>query len=333
MRALFDNTRVGASVALCLLCAAPAAAVAGCGGSSGESPRTLLADTFSAPNHQISSGQLALSFEVSASGSSASTAPMSVRLSGPFESRSEGSLPRFALKLDLRAGGHTLDAGATATGSALYLQIAGSWFSTPASTYKSIEQSFAQATRRSSPEKVHSTFSSLGIEPARWMSNPSRVGTATVGGARTVHLSADVNVPAFLADVTKLSQAGNALGLGSPVSGGSAISPAAVDELAKSIRSAHVDVYTAQSDHTLRRLEVTAAVTGTPQTRSLLGGLSTAQVHVLIEFSDVNRPQTIAAPPSPKSASQLLPALQQLVGVLQGSGSSGAGALEPLSKG
>lgn len=320
VRALFDNTRLRAAVAPLALCAAlaPAVAVAGCGGgSSGESPQALLSDTFSA-GHQIRSGQVGLSFAVSASGSSASTRPLSVRLSGPFESRREATLPRFALNLELSAGGHTLVAGATATGSALYLQLAGTWFSTPAATYKSLEEGFAQATRRSSSQKARSTFSSLGIEPAKWLSNPSRVGTTTVGGAPTVHLSAAVNVPAFLADVSKLSQAGTALGLGSPVPGGAAISPAVVGELARSIRSAHVDVYTGEGDHTLRRLEVNAIVAGTAQTRSLLGGLSTASVRVTIEFSSVNQPQSIAAPPNPQPPSHLLPALQQLVSVLPG---------------
>jgi hypothetical protein len=316
VRALFDNTRVGAAVALLLLPCATAVAVAGCGGSSGESPQALLADTF-AGHSQIESGQVTLSFAVSATGASA-TKPLAVSLSGPFESRGEGRLPRFALKLDLTAGGHTLAAGATATGSALYVQLAGTWFSTPASTYKALEEGFAQATKRTPASKVHSTFSSLGIEPARWLSNPSEVGTATVAGVQTVHLSADVNVPAFTADLSKLSQAGTALGLSSAVPGGASVSPTAVGELTKSIRAAHVDVYTGASDHTLRRLEVSATVAGTAQTRSLLGGLSTADVHVRLEFADLGKAQSIAAPPNPQPSSQLLPALEQLVSVLRG---------------
>lgn len=317
VRALSKNTTSRAMVALLALGAALVPVLAGCGGSSKESPQALLSDTFSS-HHQISSGRLTLSFVVLASGSSASTKPLSVRLSGPFESRREGALPRFALKLDLTAGGHALAAGATATGSALYVQLAGTWFSTPSSTYRALEEGFAKATRQSSSQKVHSTFSSLGIEPARWLSNPSRAGTATVGGTQTVHLTAEVDVPAFLADVSKLSQAGSALGLGSPVPGAASVSPAVVGELAKSIRSAHVDVYTGESDHTLRRLEVGATVAGTAQTRSLLGGLSTAQVHVLIEFADVNEPQSISAPSNPQPPTQLLPALEQLVSVLRG---------------
>ena len=145
-----------------------------------------------------------------------------------------------------------------------------------------------------------------------------------------MHLTAAVNVPAFLADVSKLSQAGGSLGLGSTGSTGS-LSPAAVSELAKSIKSAHVDVYTGQSDHLLRRLEVTAAVTGTPQTQALLGGLSSANLKVLLEFSDLNKPQSISAPPNPEPASQLLPLCSSWWGPCRAPiGTASGGALEAL---
>jgi hypothetical protein len=316
-----------------------------CGGSS-ESPQSLLNDTFSG-HTAIESGNVNLSFAVSATGSNgAATKPLSVRLSGPFQDaggpsgahpeghKQAGKLPRFALQLDLGAAGHTLKAGATSTGSALYVELAGMWFSTPESTYKAIEQGYAQATKSSSTAKVHSTFASLGIEPGRWLSSPTNAGETTIAGEAAIHLTASVDIQAFLADVSKLSQASTALGLGSAVPGasGGALSPAIVTELSKSVKSAHVDVYTGKDDHLLRRLEITATIVGAPQTEALLGGLKTAELKVLLEFSDLNKPQTISAPPNPQPSSQLLPALQQLVGALQGAG-SGAEALESLTKG
>jgi hypothetical protein len=325
LRALLKNTTIRAAVALLgvIVCVGMLAA---CGGSPG-SAESLLQDTF-AGHTQIESGNVNLSFEVSAAGQSTATKSLAVRLGGPFQNAGSGKLPHFALTLQLSAAGHTLDAGATSTGSALFVQIAGTWFSTPQSTYQALQQGYAEATKNASTAKTRSTFSSLGIEPGRWLSNPTKVGTATVAGAQTVHLTADVDVPAFLEDVSKLSQAGGALALGS-VPGAStaagALSSTAIKELGKSIKSAHVDVYTGQGDHLLRRLEVSAVVSGTPQTQALLGGLTTADVKVLLEFSGLNEPQAIAAPSNPQSPSQLLPALQQLVGALQGAGSSGSG--------
>lgn len=327
------NTTIRAAVAL-LAAIACVWLLAACSGSSSGSAEALLKDTFSG-HTQIESGNVNLSFGVSAAGHSGAAKPLAVRLSGPFQSAGAGKLPRFALALQLSAAGHALNAGATSTGSALYVQLAGTWFSTPQSAYTAIEQGYAQATAKASSAKVRSTFSSFGVDPGRWLSSPTKVGTTTVAGIQTVHLTASVDIPAFLADVSKLSQAGGGLSP-TPVPGGSsgALSPTVVTELAKSIKSAHVDIYTGQSDHLLRRLEVSASVAGTAQTQGLLGGLSSAEVKILLEFTDLNKPQTIAAPPNPQSSSQLLPALQQLVGLLQGAGSgSAAGGLEALTQG
>ncbi|HEX5308476.1 MAG TPA: hypothetical protein VFW38_05275 [Solirubrobacteraceae bacterium] len=323
------TSRIAVALAATALAAAALSACSGAGG--GESPQALLSDTFSS-HSQIESGKIDLAFSLAASGSHASTQPMSVHLSGPFQSEGAGKLPHFSLALQASVGGHTLGAGATATGSALYVQIAGAWFSTPSSTYKAIEEGFAHASSKASTSKVQSTFSSLGIDPGKWLAEPSDAGTATVDGVETVHLTAAVDVPAFLADVSKLSQAGSALGLASPLSGGGSISAGAIDELAKSIHSARVDVYTGKSDHTLRRLEVDATVVATTQTQALLGGLHSARLRLLLEFSRLNQPQSISAPANPQSPSQLLPALQQLLGGLEGTTSAqGGSTLEPLS--
>jgi hypothetical protein len=337
LRAPLKNTTIRAAVAL-LAAISCAGAISACGGSSSGSAQSLLDDTFSG-HTQIESGNVNLSFAVSAAGQSAATKPLAVRLSGPFQNAGApsgaqaGKLPRFALQLQLSAAGHALNAGATSTGSALFVQLAGTWFSTPQSTYTALEQGYAQATKKASTAKVRSTFSSLGIEPSRWLSSPTKVGTTTIAGAQTVHLTASVDIPAFLADVSKLSQAGGGLSptLPGSVPGAGAststLSPTVVTELAKSIKSAHVDVYTGQGDHLLRRLEVSAIVSGTSQTQALLGGLKTADVKILLEFSDLNQPQSIAAPPNPQPPSQLLPALQQLVGVLQGVGGSSSSSV------
>jgi hypothetical protein len=327
------NTTVRASVALLALIAG-ACLLSACGGASGGAD-SLLSETFSG-HTPIKSGNIKLSFGLTSTpsgaqgGHSAQTQPLAVTLDGPFESSTPGKVPRFDLQLKLTAAGQPLSAGATSTGAALYVQLAGTWFSIPSDTYKEVEEGFAKATSTASSSKVRSTFSALGIEPGHWLTNPTQAGTTTIAGVPVVHLTAAVDIPAFLADVSKLSQAGGALGLGSSGSTGS-LSPTVVNELAKSIKSAHVDVYTGQSDHLLRRLEVIAEVTGTSQTQALLGGLSSANLKVLLEFSDLNKPQNISAPANPEPASQLLPALQQLVGALQGAnGTASGGALEAL---
>jgi hypothetical protein len=329
LRALPKNTTIRLAVAL-LGAIACAGALGACGDSSGAA-QSLLNDTFSG-HTQIESGDVNLSFALSATGSGGAAKPLAVRLSGPFQNAGTpsgaqvGKFPRFALQLELSAAGHALQAGATSTGSALFVELAGTWFSTPQSTYEALQEGYAQATKTASTAKGRSTFAALGIEPGHWLSNPTNAGTATIAGVQTIHLTAGVDIPALLADVSKLSQAGGALGA-SAVPGAGTLSPTLIDEVAKSVKSAHVDVYTGQGDHLLRRLEVSAIVSGTPQTQGVLGGLSSAEVKVLLEFTDLNKPQTIVAPPNPQPSSQLLPALQQLAGVLQAVGGSSSSSV------
>lgn len=315
MSAPLSNTSSRAAVAL-LGALVLAFGVAACG-SSGPSGQTLVNDTFSG-HTPIESGQIALSLSFAPTGTGASSSKrLSLILSGPFQNAGPGKLPRFALKLGLNAGGHPIDAAATATGSQFFIQLGGGWFVAPESTYKAIEQGYAQATKST---KSRSTFSSLGIEPSKWLSKPSNSGTTTIAGVQTYHVSSDVNTNAFLQDVSKLSQSTGPLG--SSVPGVSALTPAAIDELGHAIHSAHVDIYTGKADHLLRRLELTATVGSTAQTQALLNGATEADVKLALQFAELNNPQTISAPANPKPFSQLLPALQQLLGSLQ----QGAGA-------
>ncbi len=193
MRAFSKNTTIRATVAL-LVAICAAGVLSACGESSGDA-QTLLTDTFSSPK-QIESGNVNLSVSLGPAGSSTSAKSLAVHLSGPFENTTAGQLPRFALQVGLTAAGHPLQAGATSTGSALYVELAGTWFSTPPSTYTALQQSYAQATKNASTTKVRSTFASLGIEPGHWLSDPAEVGSATIDGVPTIHLTASVNVAA-----------------------------------------------------------------------------------------------------------------------------------------
>jgi hypothetical protein len=306
-----SNTSLRPAVAL-LGALSLALGVAACGGSSQPSAQSLVNDTVSARSH-IESGEVDLSLSLSPTGS-ATAKPVSLRLNGPFQNAGAGKLPHFSLKLGLDLAGKRIQAGATATGAQLFVQLGGAWFVAPESTYKAIEQGYAQATKASAGQQ--SSFASLGIEPRKWLSNPSTAGTATVGGVTTYHVSSDVDTAAFLQDVSKLSQSTGSLG--SAIPGASALTPSAIAELGKAIHAAHVDIYTGKSDHLLRRLDVTATISSTPQDQSLLGGASSAGVAFHLLLSKLNEPQSIAAPPKPRPFSELLPALQQLLGSLQG---------------
>jgi hypothetical protein len=202
------------------------------------------------------------------------------------------------------------------------VQLGGNWYVAPAETYKQIEQGYAQASKESGSANARSGLAALGIEPRKWLTNPSNAGTATVAGAETYHVTAGINTNAFLQDVSRLSKSSGSLS--STVPGAGSLTPSTISELGHAIHSSHLDIYTGKSDHILRRLVLTASVGSTPQTQSLLSGASSANITLQMQFAELNKPQKITAPAGAKPFSELMPALQQLLGGLQGaSGSSG----------
>ncbi len=322
--------RVGRDVrraALALLATASlAGGLSACAGGDAPSAQVLLSQTFRS-HRPIESGQIELSFTVSSLGAGGSRGPqaLAVQLQGPFENLGAGRLPSFALQIGLRSaslfGAHALQAGLTSTDGQLFIELAGASFAAPAATVQALEQGYARATGSASPSARKSTFALLGVEPGEWLVKPTIVGRADVAGVETTHISAGLDSARFLADAQRLAGAGGALGLAG--SGPAAlISPGEISSLAGSVRSAHVDLYTGEHDHLLRRIYVQGTIATTPQTRAALGGRSGATLALTLQFADLNAPQTITAPSNPQPISGLLGALQRL-GLLAGTPSSG----------
>jgi hypothetical protein len=291
------------------LLAAASLALAACGSGASPGASSLLKDTFS-PHKPISSGVLALSFALNARGGApGAKGSFSLELAGPFESTDTGRLPHFALALTLDTAGRTLRAGATSTAGHLYLQLGGVSFLAPAASMRALEQGYAQASGGSSSARSRAAFATLGIDPAAWLTHPSIAGSATVAGAETVHILSGLDTARFLADVERLSSAGLSLGAGQ---GAAPLTPARSAALAASVRAARVDVYAGARDHLLRRLALSAAVSTTPAARAALGGLAGGTLSFVLQFTQLDRPQTIAAPRNSRPLSRLGPALERL---------------------
>jgi hypothetical protein len=283
--------------------------LAACGSGSSPSASALLSQTFSS-QRSVDSGQVDLSFALSAgaSGTPAGQGPISLHLTGPFQSAGSGQFPRFALALTVDAAGQKLKAGAVSTGGRLYLELAGVAFLAPSSTKRAIEEGYAQASRAASPAAGRSSFAALGIDPGAWLRSASVAGSANVAGAETVHIVAGLDAARFLADVQRLASSGGALA----GNGASLLTPARVAALSGSVRSARVDIYTGAHDHLLRRLALSAELSTTPSARAALGGLGGGTLTFALEFSQLNRPQTITAPSNPQPLTRLGPVLGRL---------------------
>ncbi|HEX4807266.1 MAG TPA: hypothetical protein VFU94_15305 [Conexibacter sp.] len=312
--------RARAIVALLVLAVA-AVALAACGGSSsgGGNAQTLLRQTFSG-SHQIRSGKASVHVRVVATGDPSLQGPIEATISGPFQSVGSHKLPKFDLAIDASAEGQSIKAGLTSTSDQLFVSFGGTAYAAPAQLVRQLEQSYRRSQRRGASGQ-HTSLHALGLDPLGWLQDPTVVGTESVGGTQTDHISAKVSVSALLADVDKLLARASAGGIpGVPSSRVPSSLPANVrSQIEQAVKSATFDVWSGKSDHTLRRLALALNVVpprGTP--RSVTVDLS-------VELTDLNQPQTIAAPTATRPLSELLGQFQGLLGgALGGSGGSGS---------
>src|SRR5579862_5190069 len=199
------------------LALAAAVAIAACGGGGGNSSTTtssskaasaprkpkatpvqLVDQTFTASN-AVQSGHLDLTATVTLNGvKQLGSQPITVHVSGPFVQGANGK-PNTALTISLSLAGKNLDLAVDQIDGTSYLGISGTFYKLPASALKPPAGATGAAGR------LKGLFTSLGIDPRQWLTNPHDVGTADVGGVSTEHLTAQVDLPKLLADVTRLA--------------------------------------------------------------------------------------------------------------------------------
>jgi hypothetical protein len=168
-------------------------AVAACGsassGSGSTNPNTLLTQTFSG-THKVTSGILGLTLTIDPSGSSTLSGPITISFGGPFQTRGTGQLPESNFTVGGSALGQSVSVGVLSTGTAGYVALQGSSYRMPQATFQKLESSFSQITSSSGASSGSGTLTKLGIHPLNWLTNPTVVGTETVGGAQTTHIHA-----------------------------------------------------------------------------------------------------------------------------------------------
>lgn len=307
-----------------------AVAIAACGGGSSGQASALLKETFSG-THAINSGNVNVALILNPSGSSTLKGPISLTLGGPFASLGTGKVPKSNFNIAISALGHTGQLGILSTGTNGYVTLNGTNYQLPASTFKQLESSFSSLT--SSSGSGSGALGKLGIDPLHWLIKPSIAGNETVGGASTTHIRAGVNVPALLDDVNTFLGKASSLGVSGASRLPSGISPSTRARIADAVQQPRVDVWTGNSDKTLRKIAIGLTVPVTGQISSLLGGLNSAQISFSLQYADLNQPQTIVAPTSVAPFTQFQSKLQGILstiqsalgGVTTGSGTTGTG--------
>lgn len=311
---------------LLLVLLAPSALLGACGGDdgSGEDVNAVLQETFDGTGKKVESGKLDLSLKLDLEGAGRGLDdPIAIALSGPFENQGEGKVPRFDFNLNLDGGGQQFQAGAVSTGSAAYVTVADQAYKVDDATYKEFQQGYVKAQEESGERESGPSLKALGVDPRRWLQDPKEVGTEKVGGTETIHLTADVDVPALLEDVNRLVKAAGDLGVARDQVPDE-LTPAERARAADALTSVKVDIWTGKDDKTLRRISLSLRIE-VPENERRKAGLAGGTVALEYAIGDLNQPQKIEEPSNARPISDLNAALQSL-GLGTGSGRSGSGS-------
>lgn len=313
-----------------LLAALTALVLASCGSSDQppSSAQGILKDTFG-PGKPVKSGKLDLQVSFDATGLSGVNGPVKLTLGGPFQSQGGATLPAFDFDLGVAAGGTNLSAGATSTGKAGFLKFQGTSYALGDAVFQQIKKGYEASVKSTDAGKKRSgpSLSALGVDPLRWLDSPKKVGTESVGGTDTNHVSASVNVPKLLADVDTLLKKAGTIGGAAGQSAGvpNGLTAAQRKTIQDAITGSTFDVWAGKKDGILRKLDVTVAFTVPAASRAKAGGLQKGKVRITMTIADLGAKQTITAPTSTRPLS----ALQSQVGGLIGGLTGGSGTASP----
>src|SRR5947209_6130220 len=265
--------------------------ISGCGGAPTD-VASVLKQTFG-PHPPVHSYNLDLAIGIDVQGVKNLSKPIALRLAGPYVNSAPRQLPKFNLDVAINGSGQTFAATATATSNKAYITVAGTPYVLPDQLFSQFKAGYSQASAQS--PRQSSSFSALGLNPSAWLLSPHRLADAKVGDAQTIHIAAGVDVPRLLQDVSKLLGRASQLGISVP-GAPKAVTPAQQQAIAQAVRSASVDIYTGRDDRILRRLSVSVALAVPPQSRHLIGGLSSGIIVVNYQRTQLNKVATIPAP-------------------------------------
>ncbi|HZO58733.1 MAG TPA: hypothetical protein VFB51_03480 [Solirubrobacterales bacterium] len=302
--------------------------LAACGGDGGsgsdENATTVINETFSSRKN-VNSGKLDMSVTAQLEGTGAAAQlddPVTIKLAGPFQSRGKDALPEVDLDLSVSGGGQTFTAGALTTGEAAFISYQGTDYRVPDNQFRRYKRQIERDAKRDNQDNSFS-FAQLGINPRDWIENPKNEGTQDVGGAKTIHVSADVNVAAFVDDLDNVLRRASSLGVQNQQLPQD-LTERQKKQLEEAIQDVRFDLWTGEEDKILRRIEVEFGFDVPRALREDTQGVERGNVKMALEIADVNQEQTINPPSDARPLSELQSTLGLgSLGGLGGSGDSG----------
>jgi hypothetical protein len=300
--------------------------VTGCGGGDGSSADEdtsvdeLLQKTFSGEK-QVDSGKLDLSLKIDVQGGDSQLqGPISLRLSGPFETQGDGKLPEFAMDAAFEGAGQRFEAGLTSVDEKAFVNFQGTEYAVSDQVFQQFKAGYEQAQKQSADQGGdQQSLATLGIDPRRWLTDARNAGEAEVGDTDTIKITGGVDVEKLLDDVNNALDKARNLGVEGSDQLPEKLTEQQKQQAAEAIKDLSVEIYTGEEDTTLRRMLVRMGV------EAQEGGQATSGTLALdFQLLDLNEDQSIDAPSGAKPFDELL---GQLGGLgLGGAGGSGSGS-------
>ena len=295
-----------------------AAVLAACGSGTSSNVTDTLDKAFSTP---IKSARINLDVTLKLDGIKQLNGPVKLSVQGPYESGGSQTIPKVDWDIAASAAGQNFSAGFISTGDNAWVAFQGQDYEVGKAAITKVNSQIKQAAGNKKG------LSQFGIDARKWLKDSNDEGSEKVAGVDTNHVSAALDVAAFLDDVNQLVQkAGGSVAAGSTTP---QLTAADKKKIAEVVKNPRFDVYVGKADNVIRRLSADLSFNVPSAQRAQLGGLKSGTLSFSIEFSDVGKPQTITAPTSAKPLSELTSQLGGLGSVLGGGsspGSSGSGS-------
>jgi hypothetical protein len=167
---------------LSALLVAIALSVGGCiGGDEDDNVEDVLQQTFSGEK-KVDSGRIRVDVTARLEGLPGT---VSILLQGPFAELERsiaetGQIPEAQLDMRVSGGGQRFDAGATSTGTRVYVKFRGKHYVLPQRSFNQLREQLERAQAR--PDRRQPDLAALGIDPSRWLDDSKHEGTEEIGG-------------------------------------------------------------------------------------------------------------------------------------------------------
>ena len=170
--------------------------------------------------------------------------PVSLKLTGPFESRGQNKVPKLDWDVNVSGAGQTFTGSIISTGDNAFVGFQGQNYEVGTEAVKQFEQQAAQQQQQQGL-----TPAQLGIDPASWVKDAKEDGEEDVAGTKTTKITGGLDIEKMLNDLNgAIDKAGPAMGQNAQK-----LTPEQINQVKQVVKDPTFEAFVAE-DKTLRRL-------------------------------------------------------------------------------